>query len=148
MTLSFFVPGDPKGQPRTKATAFGGHARVYTPKTADDWKGNIMREAQEAKEKTGWTHERGQAVTVELIFGFRRPANHLGKRGLKPSAPKCYTGKPDADNAAKAVLDALVDCGILFDDAPVAELFVIKSWAEENGFCGVSIQIEHMEDRE
>jgi len=147
MTLSFFVPGDPKGQPRTKATAFGGHARVYTPKTADDWKGNIMREAQEAKEKTGWTHERAQSVCVDLGFYFRRPAGHLGKKGLKPSAPRFYTSKPDSDNLAKATLDALVDCGVLFDDAPVSELIVGKLWADENAPVGMRVHIETLAER-
>jgi Holliday junction resolvase RusA-like endonuclease len=37
-----------------------------------------------------------------------------------------YATKPDADNVAKMVLDALVDAGILVDDAIVVELNVLK----------------------
>ena len=37
-----------------------------------------------------------------------------------------YATKPDADNVAKIVLDALVDAGVLADDRLVVELHVVK----------------------
>ena len=138
------VTGEPKGTPRTKARSVVGHARVYTPATADDWKGNVMREAIAAGGRT-FFHDRNEAVRVEMAFLFRRPASHYGKKGLKPSAPAHYTKKPDADNAAKGVLDALVDCGTLFDDAPVVDLFISKQWADGEELPGVEIELRKLE---
>jgi Holliday junction resolvase RusA-like endonuclease len=42
-----------------------------------------------------------------------------------------YATKPDADNVSKMVLDALVDAGILVDDAIVVELNVLKRAIQE-----------------
>ena len=36
--LTFFVEGDPKGQPRARACIRGKHAGVYDPGTSDNWK--------------------------------------------------------------------------------------------------------------
>jgi len=39
--IHFFVSGDPKAQPRIRAFAINGHARVYDPGTAEGWKSLI-----------------------------------------------------------------------------------------------------------
>ena len=41
MKISFFVRGQPKAQPRGRAFAVGGKARIYNPATAEGWKGAI-----------------------------------------------------------------------------------------------------------
>jgi len=57
MKLSFFVPGTPKAQPRTQATAYnpkgGGKAkaRVFDPGTADAWKALVKQYANLASEQ-------------------------------------------------------------------------------------------------
>ena len=142
--LAVMIYGEPKGTPRTKARVIGGHAGVYTPKTADDWKGDVMR----AVEGKGFKSERDEPVRAEMEFLFRRPASHIGKRGVKPSAPRQYTKKPDADNLAKAVLDALVNVGVIFDDAAVVDLRVTKHWAsdEEGPGCFLSLQTVEAEE--
>ena len=50
---------------------------------------------------------------------------------LKPSAPRDHVKKPDVDNLAKAVLDALVDQGVIKDDSLVTRLEVAKEYANE-----------------
>jgi Holliday junction resolvase RusA-like endonuclease len=65
---------------------------------------------------------------IEVIIDavFARPKSHMTKRGVKASAPALP--RPDCDNVAKAVLDALKE---LFDDTNVRRLVVEKSWGDE-----------------
>ena len=45
--ISFFVPGIPKGQPRPRAFAFHGKARVFDPGTAEGWKASVALAARD-----------------------------------------------------------------------------------------------------
>lgn len=51
----------------------------------------------------------------------------MNKSGIKPAAPKLP--RPDVDNVAKAVLDALQ--GVIGDDTNVARLVIEKSYGTE-----------------
>lgn len=142
--ITFDVKGEPKGQPRVHAFArkMGTKyvARMYTPDSANDWKGNIGY----------WAREHIPAdpisvpVRVRLECNFTRPKSHFGTgknaSTLKPAAPTCHTTKPDFDNVAKAALDALVNIGMLKDDCLVAEATVVKRYA--NGQPSTRITIE------
>ena len=46
MTISFAVQGVPKGQPRPRAFAFKGKARVFDPGTAEEWESRIAEAAR------------------------------------------------------------------------------------------------------
>lgn len=141
--ISFFAPGEPKGQPRPRAFArrMGDRyvARVFDAGTAEGWKSQVAVAAgphAPADPLAG-------PLNVELFFHFTRPKAHYrqGKfeRGLLDTAPAWHTGKPDADNLAKAVLDALTQLGKFWrDDSQVARLVVRKHYAETPG-CTVSI---------
>lgn len=123
-TIEVFAVGTPKAQPRVKAFKRGNHAGVYDPGTANDWKSSVRDAFKEF-------HGLGiiEPVTVRIDFHLPRPKSHYGKRGLKDSAPLHHTGKPDLDNAAKAVLDAMTDFQFWKDDSAVVRLVVTKSWA-------------------
>lgn len=54
-----------------------------------------------------------------------------------------HTGKPDADNAAKAIQDALKDAGFFTDDSKVVELQVRKLRGTRPG---IGIQIRSLPD--
>lgn len=140
--VRFFAAGDPKGQPRPRAFArkMGNTfvARVYDSGTAEGWKGSVALVAREVL--SGRVFD--GPITVELSFFFRRPKGHLTSKGLlKPAAPRYHTGKPDADNAAKAVLDALTQLGAWGDDSQVAELRVRKEYAAPSDPAGALVVI-------
>lgn len=136
--VSFFVAGEPKGQPRPRAFAMklgnGKYsARVFDAGTAEGWKSCIAAEALQHRPMT----ELGGALEVGLAFVFQRPQAHYRRKAtlriLKADAPTHVTAKPDADNLAKAVLDALTQIGGFWrDDAQVARLFVEKSYAVDD----------------
>ena len=118
------VSGLPKGQPRPRAFARNGMVRMYDPGTAEGWKQAVAVAARNAGVKTD------APVSVEMVFHMQRPTSHMGKGGIyvKPSAPVFHAQKPDVDNLAKAVLDALTTIGAWKDDAQVCRLLVSRQW--------------------
>jgi Holliday junction resolvase RusA-like endonuclease len=69
----------------------------------------------------------GEVLNVVIDAVFERPKSHMRKAGVKPDAPKLP--RPDVDNIAKAVLDALQD--VMGDDSLVGRLVVEKSYGTE-----------------
>ena len=136
--ISFIVEGDPKGQPRPRAFArkMGDKfvARVYDAATAEGWKSIVA---------LGWRSSGAERFTgpirLTLKFHIRRPKSHSGAKGLKPSAPIHHCQKPDGDNFAKAVMDALTQCNAWEDDCNIVDLRVTKDWAEYPG-CEITIE--------
>jgi Holliday junction resolvase RusA-like endonuclease len=125
--IDLFIPGLPVPQPRAKATRRGSHAAIYTPTNADAWKAQIAHEVSAVVEAP-----MVGALRVHLRFRFPRPKSHFGARGLKSTAPTYHTTRPDVDNLAKAILDALR--GIAWtDDGQVAILSVAKTYHETPG---------------
>jgi len=128
-----FVHGDPKAQPRTRASSFGGgRARVYDPGTANGWKNLIAQALRKYA---------GQAITdalhVDLTFFFPRPRSHFGtgknSKLMKEFAPEFHTKKPDIDNLEKAVYDALSEksgIGLWKDDAQIVSCRPHKMYAD------------------
>jgi len=133
--IEFFVAGEPKAQPRPRAFVRGGRARVYDTGTAEGWKGQVALAARDHLP----LKPIDLAVAVHLGFQMPRPRGHYGRAGLKASAPEHHLGRPDADNLAKAVLDALVAIGFLRDDRLVRLLFVTKCYANAAPGCLVRL---------
>jgi Holliday junction resolvase RusA-like endonuclease len=129
-SLSFFVDGDPKSQPRGRACRRGNHAGIYDPGTADGWKASVRAAA-----KNGWD---GVVFTgplrVDVAVYFKRPKSHYftGKRSdvLRLDAPSYHTTKPDRDNLDKAILDAITNAGIWYDDSQVCAGTITKSYVQ------------------
>ena len=145
-TLSFFVRGEPKGQPRPRAFArkMGAiHvARFYDSDVADAWKRAVYLGVVEAANKAGWQVTTGP-VSVTLRFAMPRPKSHFGAKGLKPSAVQAHVGKPDADNLAKLILDQATRTERVWrDDSQVVEMHVVKGWAfEQEAGCVAEIAL-------
>lgn len=143
---SFRANGIPKGQPRPRAFSRGGRAAVYDPGTAEGWKGDVARACAELE---------GAAIfvplSVTLTFYLPRPKGHYRTNGqLKPSSPVfMHTGKPDADNLAKAVLDALTNIRAWLDDDQVCELTIRKYWEQPQTHApGCMIRISELHEVE
>lgn len=130
MEVSFFVAGEPKAQPRAKAARIGGFIRIYTPNTAKVWKEAVAAAARKALGKR-WAKLEGP-LSLNLAFSMPRPQAHYLKAGLRPDAPTHHTKKPDVDNLAKAVMDALTDCGVWVDDDQIASLSVTKFYVSRD----------------
>lgn len=124
MALTFSVDGDPVPQPRPKVSTRGGFARAYVPK--DHPIHGYRKSVQLAAIDAGLRKQSG-SVQVIIDAVFARPKSHLTKKGVKASAPALP--RPDVDNIAKAVLDAIGP--ILGDDTQVSRLVVEKTFGAE-----------------
>jgi Holliday junction resolvase RusA-like endonuclease len=118
--ISFFAEGVPKGQPRPRAFAMNGKARVYDPGTAEGWKSAVAVAARPFL-STRFT----EPVSIAIVFVLPRPKKHFftGKKAdlLRPDAPLYDGRKPDLDNYEKAVWDSLVIIGLLADDCLIVK---------------------------
>jgi Holliday junction resolvase RusA-like endonuclease len=124
MSLTFSVPGEPVPQPRPRVSTRGGFARAYVPATHPV---HAYRQALAAAARDAGLIETGEPLNVVIDAVFKRPKSHMRKSGVKADAPRLP--RPDVDNIAKAVLDALQD--VMGDDTLVARLVVEKSYGQE-----------------
>jgi Holliday junction resolvase RusA-like endonuclease len=122
--VTFRVPGDPIPQPRPRVSTRGGFAKAYVPAKhpVHEFRSRVADAARAAG-----LNPRDGPVSIEIVATFGRPRSHLNKSGVKRSAPALP--RPDVDNVAKAVLDALQDA--LGDDTRVARLMIEKGWGSE-----------------
>lgn len=66
-------------------------------------------------------------VSLSVVFLFNRPRGHYGAKGLKPSAPRHHSVKPDGSKLLRSTEDAL--SGVLFeDDARIVSSAVMKRY--------------------
>ena len=122
--VTFTVPGDPVPQPRPRVSTVGGFARAYVPK---DHAIHAYRAAIAAEAARAGLEQTTEPLEVIIDAVFVRPKSHMTKRGVKATAPTLP--RPDVDNVAKAVLDALQD--VIGDDTHVRRLVVEKSYGTE-----------------
>jgi len=117
---------EPRPKERPRATVVGGHARIYTPKTTEDY---------EKKIRSAWIKANGSdpiagAVTVRIHLGMPIPKSSTKAARLKMLERKQVpVTKPDIDNLAKSILDAIN--GVAYkDDNQIVTLLVKKYYAE------------------
>jgi Holliday junction resolvase RusA-like endonuclease len=88
-------------------------------------------------------------VSLSIIFLFPRPKAHYSKNGsLKPSAPSFHSVKPDGSKCLRSTEDALVDAGILQDDARIAISSHTKRYITPGEHPGAIITIIPLEARQ
>jgi len=132
-TIAFTIPVEPHGEGRGRAVTVGkgsrATARIITPPATRRWRRQFAQLA--APHRPYEPYPLGTALAVDVTAVFARPAyaSRLSKRDGSLLGGHCegrypHTAKPDADNVAKAVLDALSDWW--GDDAQVADLNVSK----------------------
>jgi Holliday junction resolvase RusA-like endonuclease len=124
LAVTFTIAGEPVPQPRPRVSTRGGFARAYVPK---EHPVHAYRQSLAAAARAAGLGETGEPLNVVIDAVFERPKSHLNKAGVKPTAPRLP--RPDVDNLAKAVLDALQD--VIGDDTNVARLVVEKSYGQE-----------------
>jgi Holliday junction resolvase RusA-like endonuclease len=137
-----YIPGKPFGKQRPRGRKMGKGVQLYTPEKT------VTEEAYVRAvvvQKVGSPFLLGP-VEVRLMILVPIPKSWSAKKRIEALAtPDSYkwlsgvrvgkvlpVGKPDLDNVAKLVLDALN--GILWrDDSQVVSLTIIKQYASEPG---------------
>ena len=93
-----------------------------------------------ATKPSGW--DTTPAMALSVVFKFQRPASHLGKNGLRPSAPQHCTSarNGDIEKLVRSTNDALT--GVLFDDdRQVVSLNATKRYCVEGEQPGAIITL-------
>ena len=126
---SFFVEGKPEGKARPRVTTKGGFARAYTPEKTRKYEKRI---ADEYLYSGGEMYPEDAPIHMIILAYFAPPKSASKKRRedlLEHGRPMT---KPDIDNIAKAVLDALN--GVAYkDDKQVTDLLMHKYYGEQEG---------------
>ena len=133
MEICFFVPGPPQGKARARTVynRRAGYTQSFTPQKTvlyENWiKSMYWQESRQAM----WGEAEPLSVRITAVY---EPPKSAGKRArARMLAGEFFpTKKPDADNIAKVVLDALN--GVAYrDDSQVVRLAVEKEYGEEAG---------------
>ena len=126
MTVRLTIPGKPVGKGRPRFRRAGNFVQTYTPEATANY---------ETLVKWCWQERKLPKLSGELSASVRAffpiPKSTTKKRRLEMIGEAVgYTGKPDLDNIAKCVLDALN--GLAYDDdSQVVQLTVTKHYSEE-----------------
>jgi Holliday junction resolvase RusA-like endonuclease len=104
-----------------------------------EWRATVALAAHDAMKQAPLFGDK--PIYLNILFFMPRPQNHYGKKGLKTSAPKWHTKKPDATKLLRSTEDAMT--GIVYrDDSVVAKVEVEKYFA--HGTAGARIVIQEM----
>jgi len=125
---TFVIPGKPVGKERagrhTVVGPGGVSTRSYTPQQTVVFENAVKLFARQAGVQM-------MAGPVSVSVGITRvmPRSWSKARQREAISVRYATGKPDADNVLKAVMDSLN--GISYrDDAQVAKIGVVRLWGE------------------
>ena len=156
MILRIVIPGTPVAQGRPKVARTKVGVRVYDPKLSRDWKATAQGHMKVA---LGEHFNPGGEVYVSYsehckvyipsgptelaIKAYWPPINPPRKR--KPRVETWRDKRPDADNVAKAVMDA--GQGILWtDDSQVVRLTIDKLHAAQGDGARVELMMQAVEE--
>ena len=124
-TVTFTVPGKPRGLPRPRATARGGYVRFYGSASAK----KLLARIRAAYLAAAGKHVPHQGAVELWVSAFFAAPTRLRKadRGRLADEAASHVGKPDLDNIIKAVCDALNELA-WEDDSQVAYITASKNY--------------------
>ena len=142
--IEFFVPGAPVGKGRPRAVRRGAGVVMFTPGKTADYEALVAATAAAALACDALAHQLLDGP-LEAVLEMRFPAPaswSKAKRARALAGAEWHTSKPDADNVAKAILDACN--GVVFrDDAQVVVLIATKAFSEEPGVRVVIREVQN-----
>lgn len=135
------VAGRPIPQPRARAQAFAGRARVYDPGTAKPWRDAVRLAAITQAADAGWDPPT-TAVSLGVSFFMPRPKRLMRKKDPIGTFP--HVGREDLDNLLKSTMDALTSAGVWADDRLVQQVTAGKWYVSKAGYPGALITVSRI----
>lgn len=128
-TVRFTVPGPPKGKARARTVkGRGGQTFSYTPEGTVLYE-NLIKTSY-LQQPNNLIFNDGQPLKVVVQAFYDIPKSYSKKKRKQMLAGEIRpTKKPDIDNIAKCILDALNKVAYR-DDTQVIELVMKKAYAE------------------
>lgn len=141
MKIVIEIPGEPCSQGRPRFARRGNFVVAYDPTKSKNWKATaqvhmiaVMDSLAASKPFTG-------PLSVRVTARFTCPKTDFRKR--YPRFERWHAKRPDAENIAKAVLDAAT--GVVYgDDSQVAYLTVLKRIAAQGAAPEVILEVEEL----
>lgn len=126
--IQFTVIGEPTGKGRPKFSTFNGHAMAYTPAKTVNYETLVkLSYQQQCNDKP---YDKDIPLRAEITAYFPMPkSTSMKRKKMMLDGQIRHTKKCDADNLAKAVLDALNGIAY-YDDSQVCELSVSKLYSD------------------
>ena len=129
--MKFWVPGKPQGKARARTVQCKGVVRSYTPEKTVQYERHIKVCFNQAK-PDGWQPLQGWVeMTVRAVFEVPKSYSKKRRKWCLEGYEK-PTVKPDVDNIAKVVCDALNGLAYV-DDKQIIKLTVTKEYGEVAG---------------
>jgi Holliday junction resolvase RusA-like endonuclease len=128
MPVRFDVLGVPVGKGRPKFSTVNGHAVAYTPAKTANYETLVRLSYQQQIGAFMFDKDKPLRAIIRAFFPIPKSASKKKREQMEAGKIR-HTKKCDADNIAKACLDALN--GIAFyDDSQVCELSISKFYGD------------------
>lgn len=148
MRVAFTVLGVPAPQGSFRAITHRYTGRVMLKqdnKRTMPWRKEVAGVAVEAVKAAGLAKPMTGPLEMSVVFWLPRPKGHFGKKGLRPSAPRFPSKKPDLSKLLRAAEDALT--GIVYDDdARIVRHLTFKEYANEVHGPSMTMAVEELDD--
>ena len=140
MILEIIIPGEPCAQGRPRFAVVRGRAVAFDPAKSKNYKNFVKVLAMEAIEKQSWKYNE-LPLAFEIVVWQSIPKSKTKKFREAAAIGKEYpTVKPDVDNVAKTIMDAL--SGVVYkDDKQVVDLLIKKRYTEAEPHVIVTIEV-------
>lgn len=128
MEVKFTIPGQPIGKGRPKFSTVCGHVNAYTPKKTANYE-TLVKYAYQSQ-CGGISFGQKVPLDARIVAYFKIPSS-TSKRKAKLMREHILrpVTKPDNDNVAKVVLDAINGIAY-YDDAQIVDMQVRKFYDE------------------
>ena len=140
-SLTFEVPGEPRGKGRPRFARRGKRVSVHTPEATASYENWIRVCAMQAAQGSDpWPAGVPLVLDIEAVFPIpvswsKRKQADAHKGALRPTSPRV-----DADNVLKVVGDALN--GVLWaDDGQVVTVCVVKRYTRDGEAPAVHVSV-------
>ena len=141
-SITFIVPGEPQGKQRARVVFAGGRARAFTPDKTVSYQDRVRAAFFRAVDLSGEKWKPADCAAVDITAYYGVPASWSKRKQLQAIDGEIYPRrKPDLDNVAKAVLDALNGFAYT-DDACVIAISMWKRFGDP----GVRVSITRNND--
>jgi Holliday junction resolvase RusA-like endonuclease len=138
MTIEFTVDGSPHGKGRPRFRRFGNFVQTYTDAKTKSYETLVKEAAIKAMENRPPIEG---PVKLDLIIRLPVPKSYPKKRSEAClNGSEWPTKKPDWDNVAKSVADAMNDI-VFLDDTQIVIARVVKVYATE---AGVDVKVSEV----
>ena len=121
--IRIVIDGQPQGKARARTTRYG----TYTPQKTVDYE-NLVKYTYIQETSLKWQNK--EPLEMEIIARYEVPkATNKTNRAKMLQGLLYPTKKPDADNVAKIICDALNNVAYS-DDAQIIKLTITKEYSE------------------